>query len=138
VVIGELVALRHANGLPLARLYGPRSTELRGGTITFNFYDSGGRPIDHRTVEERANAARISLRTGCFCNPGGGEIALGITGTELSSCFHQPEHETHLTIDDFRLCIDGKSTGAVRVSVGLATNTADVDAFIRLARGFLG
>ena len=54
----------------------------------------------------------------CFCNPGGGEIALGITGTELDSCFRQPEHETHLTVDDFRLCIDGKSTGAVRVSLG--------------------
>jgi molybdenum cofactor sulfurtransferase len=137
-LIGQLVPLQHANGLPLARIYGPRSTDRRGGTITFNFYDSGGRPIDHRLVEERANAARISLRTGCFCNPGGGEIALGITGTELSSCFRQPEHETHLTIDDFRLCIDGKSTGAVRVSVGLPTNAADVNAFIRLARGFLG
>ncbi len=95
--------------------------------MTFNFYDSTNRAIDHRDVEERANAAGISLRTGCFCNPGGGEIALGITGTELSSCFHQPEHETHLTIDDFRLCIDGKSTGAVRVSLGLASNLADVE-----------
>ena len=89
------------------------------------------------TSKQRANAASISLRTGCFCNPGGGEIALGITGTELSSCFHQPEHETHLTIDDFRLCIDGKSTGAVRVSLGLASNLADVDAFIRFAETFL-
>jgi selenocysteine lyase/cysteine desulfurase len=87
-------------------------------------------------VERRATGANISLRTGCFCNPGGGEIALGITGAELSSCFHQPEHETHLTIDDFRLCIDGKSTGAVRVSVGLASNQADVDAFIEFAREF--
>ena len=88
------------------------------------------------TSKQRANAAGISLRTGCFCNPGGGEIALGITGTELSSCFHQPEHETHLTIDDFRLCIDGKSTGAVRVSLGLASNVADVEAFIAFARRF--
>ena len=136
-LIERLGALRHANGAPLARLYGPRSDERRGGTITFNFYDSEDRAIDHRDVEERANAAGISLRTGCFCNPGGGEIALGITGTELSSCFHQPKHETHLTIEDFRLCIDGKSTGAVRVSLGLASNLADVDAFISLASTFL-
>ena len=54
-------------------------------------------------------------------------VALGITGTELSSCFRQPEHETHLTIDDFRLCIDGKSTGAVRVSLGMVSNVEDVD-----------
>jgi molybdenum cofactor sulfurtransferase len=136
-LIDRLSALRHANGLPLARIYGPRSDTRRGGTVTFNLYDSDDRAIDHRSVEERANAAAMSLRTGCFCNPGGGEIALGITGTELSSCFHQPEHETHLTIDDFRLCIDGKSTGAVRVSLGLASNLADVDAFIRFAETFL-
>ena len=101
-LIERLTSLRHSGGEPLARIYGPRSDIRRGGTVTFNFYDAAGRAIDHRDVEERANAAGISLRTGCFCNPGGGEIALGITGTELSSCFHQPEHETHLTIDDFR------------------------------------
>jgi selenocysteine lyase/cysteine desulfurase len=136
-LIDQLTALEHSNGVSLVRIYGPRSGDRRGGTVTFNFYDPGGRPIDHRDVEQRANAASISLRTGCFCNPGGGEIALGITGTELSSCFRQPEHETHLTIDDFRLCIDGKSTGAVRVSLGLASNIADVTAFIDLARTFL-
>jgi len=137
-LIDRLVALRHPNRAPLARIYGPRSADRRGGTVTFNFYGADGRSIDHRTVEQRANAANISLRTGCFCNPGGGEVALGITGTELSSCFHQPEHETHLTIDDFRLCVDGKSTGAVRVSVGLASNVADVDAFIAFATEFVG
>jgi selenocysteine lyase/cysteine desulfurase len=136
-LIHELVALQHTNGQPLARIFGPRSTDRRGGTVTFNFYDRDGRPIDHRLVEEHASVANISLRTGCFCNPGGGEIALGITGTELSSCFRQPEHETHLTVDDFRLCIDGKSTGAVRVSIGLVTNAADVNAFLALARRFL-
>ena len=137
-LIDRLTELTHPGGQPLARIYGPRSTDRRGGTVTFNFYGAGGRPIDHREVEARANAANISLRTGCFCNPGGGEIALGITGTELASCFHQPEHETHLTIDDFRMCIDGKSTGAVRVSVGLASNLGDVEAFLTFARTFVG
>ena len=136
-LLDRLAALNHPNGRPLAGVYGPRSTTRRGGTVTFNFYDPDGRPLDHRLVEERANAANLSLRTGCFCNPGGGEIALGITGTELASCFHQPAHETRLTIDDFRLCIDGKSTGAVRVSIGLVTNTHDIDAFIRFAESFV-
>jgi selenocysteine lyase/cysteine desulfurase len=109
----------------------------RGATVAFNFLDPAGRVVDERVVGRDAAARRISLRTGCFCNPGGGEIALGITGTELSSCFHQPGHDTHLTIDDFRLCIDGKSTGAVRVSLGLVSNVADVDAFIRFVESFL-
>jgi molybdenum cofactor sulfurtransferase len=137
-LIDRLAAIQHRNGAPLARIYGPRSTDRRGGTVTFNFYGADGKPIDHRDVEQRANAANISLRTGCFCNPGGGEIALGISGAELSSCFRQPEHETHFTIDDFRLCIDGKSTGAVRVSVGLASNAADVEAFLAFASEFAG
>jgi molybdenum cofactor sulfurtransferase len=137
-LLERLGELNHSNGTFLARVYGPRSTDGRGGTVTFNFYDAGGQPIDHRVVEQRANDQNIDLRTGCFCNPGGGEIALGITGTELASCFHLPEHETRLTLDDFRLCIDGKSTGAVRVSLGLASNVEDVDAFIRFAKTFLG
>ena len=31
-----------------------------------------------------------------------------------------------MTFDQFRTCIDGKSSGAVRVSLGLASNFADV------------
>jgi selenocysteine lyase/cysteine desulfurase len=137
-LLDNLLPLQHPNGRPLARLYGPTTTDRRGGVVTFNFYDAAGRPIDHRVVEDRASAANISLRTGCFCNPGGGEIALGLTGDELSSCFRQPEHETHLTLDDFRMCIDGKSTGAVRVSLGLVSNVADVDRFIGFAKQFIG
>ena len=136
--LDHLLALRQAHGQPLVRLYGPRLTDRRGGILTFNFYGPNGRPIDHRAVEARANAANMSLRTGCFCNPGGGEIAMGLTGTELSSCFRQPEHETHLTIDDFRMCIDGKSTGAVRVSLGLVSNLADVNRFLSFASEFAG
>ena len=38
-LIERLSALRHADGAPLARIYGPRSDTRRGGTVTFNFYD---------------------------------------------------------------------------------------------------
>ena len=137
-LLAGVVELRHGNGAPLIRLYGPRDLLARGGTVTLNFYDPDDAPIDHREIERRANSAGISLRTGCFCNPGGGEIALGITGTELAQCFRAPEHESRLTVEDFRLCIDGKSTGAVRVSLGLVSNVADVDRFLAFAGGFLG
>jgi selenocysteine lyase/cysteine desulfurase len=137
-LLHELLALEQTNGAPLVRLYGPSNTDRRGGIVTFNFYGADGGAIDHRIVEQHANAAKISLRTGCFCNPGGGEIALGLTGTELSSCFRQPEHQTHMTVDDFKLCVDGKSTGAVRVSLGMISNEADVERFLAFARGFIG
>jgi selenocysteine lyase/cysteine desulfurase len=42
-----------------------------------------------------------------------------------------------LSLDDFRLCIDGKSSGAVRVSTGLVSNFEDVQGFLQFAEGLL-
>jgi selenocysteine lyase/cysteine desulfurase len=99
-----------------------------------NLYDPNGHFIDHRVVEERANAAGISLRTGCFCNPGGGELALGISAEELASCFVGARDR--LALEEFRRCIDDKSTGAVRVSMGLVSTFGDVYRFVEFVRGF--
>jgi selenocysteine lyase/cysteine desulfurase len=132
-MLQELLKLKYDNGKPVLKIYGPLSSENRGGTIALNFVDANGMVIDHRFVEEKANTIDLSLRTGCFCNPGAGEVALGISSEELHSCFARPTHEAHLTYDEFRLCIDGKASGAVRISVGLVSNFADVDAFIRFA-----
>jgi molybdenum cofactor sulfurtransferase len=129
-----LSALRHGNGAPLVRIYGPRGLERRGGTVAFNLVDSEGRAIDHESVEARANRKGISLRTGCFCNPGAGELALGLSREELESCFLRSGGG--MTYDDFRRCIDGKSSGAVRVSLGWASNFSDVESFLRFAEGF--
>ena len=137
-LLDNLTGLRHSTGEPLVRLYGPLSTEARGGAVTVNFFDAHGQPIDHRFIEQAANRVNISLRTGCFCNPGAGEQALGISRVELDVCFHGPGHEQRLTLDDFRLCIDGKNSGAVRISVGMITNFNDVQALLHFAEGLLG
>jgi selenocysteine lyase/cysteine desulfurase len=129
--------MKHGNGMPLVRVYGPTTTQGRGGAVTLNFYDKEDKALDHRFIEEQANEANISLRTGCFCNPGAGEVALGISRVELDVCFTSPGHEDRLSVDDFRLCIDGKSSGAVRVSVGMVTNFKDVQGFLAFARGLL-
>jgi len=42
-----------------------------------------------------------------------------------------------LTLDDFRVCIDGKSSDAVRISVGLVSDFADVYRLLQFTRGFL-
>jgi selenocysteine lyase/cysteine desulfurase len=131
-LLQQLHALHHSDGSLLVHIYGPLDTERRGGTMTMNFYDPDGRFLDHRRIEAEANQHNISLRTGCFCNPGGGETALGISRGELMACFSSPQ--VRLTMDDFRVCIDGKSTGAVRVSVGVASNFADVYRFVDFAR----
>ncbi len=134
-LIDSLLALHHSNGRSLIQLYGPASTEDRGGTVTLNFYDVEGVVIDHQLIEEAANEDKISLRTGCFCNPGAGEMALGLSQQELVTCFSNADRT--MTYNDFRLCIDGKETGAVRVSVGIVSNFDDVFIFSRFAKQFL-
>jgi len=54
---------------------------------------------------------------------------------ELRACFMQSSER--LTLDDFRRCIDNKSTGAVRVSLGLVSNFEDVYRFIQFAGHFV-
>lgn len=134
-LLDGLLALRHDNGLPVLRLYGPPTLEQRGGTVAFNLQDSSGRLVDHRIVEQRANASGISLRTGCFCNPGAGEMALSLSKDDLEGCLLHGSRR--MTVDHFRQCINGKGSGAVRVSLGLASNALDVDVLIEFVRGFL-
>jgi len=136
-LLSNLIRLKHNTGVPLVRIYGPTSSEGRGGAVTVNFYDQDDKAFDHRYIESQANESNISLRTGCFCNPGAGEVALQISRVELDVCFTQPEHEDRLSIDDFRKCIDGKSSGAVRISVGMVTNFKDVQGFLAFAKGLL-
>jgi molybdenum cofactor sulfurtransferase len=136
-LLENLVKMKHSTGVSLVRVYGPTDTISRGGAVTINFFDQDGNSIDHRSIEDLANRRNISLRTGCFCNPGAGEVALGISRVELDVCFTRPDHTERLTLDDFRLCIDGKSTGAVRISVGMVTNFDDVQAFLQYCESLL-
>jgi selenocysteine lyase/cysteine desulfurase len=136
-LLKNLTEMKHSTGVPLVRVYGPTRMEGRGGAVTVNFYDKDDKAFDHRFIEEQANKLNISLRTGCFCNPGAGEVALGISRLELDVCFTQPGHENRLTIEDFRHCIDGKSSGAVRISVGMVTNFKDVQEFLAFAKSLL-
>jgi selenocysteine lyase/cysteine desulfurase len=131
-LLSQLGAMTHADGRPLVQIYGPPAGEGRGGAVSFNFLDREGKVVDHRLVEQRAARRRISIRTGCFCNPGAGEMALGLSREELTDCFRRTG--ARMTYEEFRGCIDGKGTGAVRVSVGMASNFADVEAFLDLAR----
>lgn len=133
-LIGQLMALRHANGRPLIRLYGPASTVQRGGTVTVNFYDPDNRLMDWRWVEQQANAVNISLRTGCFCNPGAGEVINSLTPEDMAPHFHNHDR---MTFEEFITVMDGKASGAVRISLGIASNFADVVHLVEFARSLL-
>jgi selenocysteine lyase/cysteine desulfurase len=133
-LIDQLLALRHSNGSPQIRLYGPPNIHMRGGTIQVNLLDPHGKLIDCNDVERLANEERISLRAGCHCNPGAREVALSFTKEQLDVCFQDKDH---LTFEQFLHLIDGKTTGALRASIGLATNFADVYKYVQFAKSFM-
>jgi len=132
-LLSKLVALCHSNGRPMVRIYGPITTAGRGGIITMNFYDPAGHLVDYRRVEELAGQQGISLRTGCFCNPGPGETAEDITEADIVAGL---EANPGLTLPLFLQMIThrgGKSAGAMRVSFGIASNFADAQRFYEFA-----
>lgn len=135
-LIDQLMQLKHENGRPMIRIYGPSNTHMRGGTVTLNFYDPDGHLLDYRRIEELANGQGISLRTGCFCNPGAGEVAEGLTREDMLAGLAESED---MTLPRFMQLIQhrgNKSAGAIRISVGLATNFADVYRFMQFAASF--
>lgn len=134
-LIDALLSLRHRNGRLVAVLYGPEDMERRGATVAFNFVDPAGEVVDAGLVEQLAGAEGISVRAGCFCNPGVGEAALGLSRAELEACFDR--NPQRMTYDQFRRCLVGKDSGAVRASLGLASNEADVEAMAAFARRFV-
>ena len=127
--LDRLRRLEHSDGTPMARIYGPTDTKARGATIAFNFLDAAGNVVDERLVASESAAARISLRTGCFCNPGVAENALGLNVRSLMPL----RYSKTPSLDEMISLIGLPSGGAIRVSFGLVSNAADVDRFFAFA-----
>ncbi|UQC75301.1 aminotransferase class-V [Colletotrichum lupini] len=119
--LDRLQNLEHSDGSPMVRIYGPTYMKLRGGTICFNFLDIGGRVVDERLVAKEASVENISLRTGCFCNPGAGEAAFGLDKRALLPLTSIQSD----SLDDYVRLL--APVGAVRISFGFMTTTKDVD-----------
>ena len=145
-LLDNLLAHYHSNGTPLVQVYGPHDCHMRGGTIALNFLNSDGSIVDERIVEQRASKELLSLRTGCFCNPGAGEVAFHLSKEKLQGIFKDEgkdilpklyKGQGGITWDQFLANLGMQSGGAVRVSLGLATNFADVYRFMQFAETFL-
>ncbi len=122
-----LTSLHHANGRPAVELYGPRDVSRRGGTVALNFLDPDGHVVRYAVVERAAAAAGISLRGGCFCNPGAAEAAFGMSADETLRCLHMMPRGS-FTLDGFAACLMSEvAVGAIRISLGLASNARDLD-----------
>ena len=101
-------------------IYGPRTWQRRGATITLNFLHPDGSVIDERHVDRVAGRHNVSLRTGCFCNPGAGEIAFTIARETLVG----GEFGDGMTLEDYIHAIGLPSGGAIRASLGTRLPTS--------------
>ncbi len=136
-LLDALTGLRHSNGRPVVKIHGPTDPTARGGTVTFLMYDADGRPIDDRRVEELANKVNISLRTGCFCNPGAGEIAHHLGARQMKQWFGRNEPMSFLDLRHQLYAEYELVVAAIRISVGVATNFVDVFRFMCFVQGFV-
>lgn len=131
-MIKELQELKHSNGKALIHIFGPNNNERRGSTIIMNFFDREENKIDVSEIEKRANAKKISIRIGCFCNPGIDEITNCITSEELS-LFYSSREDRHYDKIHFL----GKMRGAIRISLGLMTNYQDCEKYLDFCKEFM-
>ena len=75
----------------------------------------------------------MSVRGGCFCNPGAAERAFGLSAGATASCL--AALGDRFTPERFAGCTD-LPAGAVRLSVGLATNEADIARALDIVASF--
>jgi selenocysteine lyase/cysteine desulfurase len=128
-----LAAERHSNGAPVVRVYGPGAAPDRGGTIAFNVLDREGAIIPYEAIEEAASARGVAVRGGCFCNPGAAERAFTLPRSRFYRCLHMNSRPS-LHRRRLSRCMGGFAVGALRASLGIASNEHDVARLITVLR----
>ncbi|OAP54891.1 hypothetical protein AYL99_10591 [Fonsecaea erecta] len=129
----QLRNLHHANGSKVCVIYSdePVLSSAQGPTIALNLMDSHGRYISNSEVEKLGIVKNIQFRTGGLCNPGGIARDLGLSTDELRQNYAEGQR-----CGDENDIINGKPTGAIRLSLGAMSNLKDVVAFIDFIKEF--
>ncbi|HEX6575457.1 MAG TPA: aminotransferase class V-fold PLP-dependent enzyme [Gemmatimonadaceae bacterium] len=134
----EVALLRNLCGRPLVQIYGPASDVARGATVAFNVVGSDGNVIPFSRVVERARNEGVSLRGGCFCNPGASERAFGFPADAASRCLDLLD-AGEFSFENFSHCLGpGIPVGAVRASFGIPTNHRDINRALAVIASFAG
>jgi selenocysteine lyase/cysteine desulfurase len=120
------VLLDGLRAMPHVRIYGPTDLRQRGGTVAFNVTG-----VPFGDVESRARERGVSVRGGCFCNPGASEAAFGVKDVAL--CLDKLGAQ--FTPERFAKCAN-TAVGAVRASLGLANNEDDVQRLLDVVESF--
>ncbi|XP_024872863.1 molybdenum cofactor sulfurase 3 isoform X2 [Temnothorax curvispinosus] len=120
----SLLTLHHCNGKQVVKLYSDSDYEDRnsqGGIVAFNLIRSNGEYVGYMEVVNMAALFKIHLRTGCFCNPGACQRHLSLSPKEILQ-----NYEAGYTCGGAADLINGKPTGAVRISFGYMSTIKDV------------
>jgi len=101
---------------------------VQGPTVTFNVFRPDGSLVGFAEVERLAelHSPKIQLRTGCLCNPGACQRALGLSDDQLRRNHEVGGH----VCGDSRDMVDGAPTGAIRVSFGVSSILSDAQAVL--------
>ena len=136
-LLEELAALRHGDGSPLVKVFGPQDMERRGATIALYLLDPDGRPYDVYDVEDdRGPQAHLGAQR-LLLQPRrrrGGPPHLARRHGARASRTRAPRHAHAVpaAIEDKT----GKVPNTIRVSLGLASNFADVYRFMAFAESY--
>ena len=113
-LIAQLGSMRHENGSPghdhlrTAVVAGARRNDR------IQLLHPEGRIVDEPVRRPNRSEHSVSLRTGCFCNPGAGEVAFTISRETLLG----GEFGQGMSLDDYVDEIGLPSGGAIRASLG--------------------
>ncbi|XP_071826012.1 molybdenum cofactor sulfurase-like [Apostichopus japonicus] len=128
----NLKSLRHSNGKEVVEFYCKTDyTDInkQGPIICFNVLNPNGEYVGYAQFQKLAALYKIQLRTGCFCNIGACQLFLGLTDEEIQANYEAG----HVCGDDIDI-INGKPSGAVRISFGYMSLKADADVFLNFMR----
>ncbi|XP_011498068.1 PREDICTED: molybdenum cofactor sulfurase 3 [Ceratosolen solmsi marchali] len=127
-----LLTLHHENGAPVTKIYADSDYEdknLQGGIISFNVLRSNGEYVGYMEVLNMAALFKIHLRTGCFCNPGACQRHLKLSDKEILK-----NYDTGYTCGGTTDLINGKPTGAIRVSFGYMSTIKDAKVILHMLK----
>lgn len=120
-----LKQVRHANNNIACEVYEDGQAINAGPLIAFNLKDSVGKIISASEVEKLCIIKGIQLRTGGLCNPGGIARHLHLSRSNIRS-----NYDSGYRCGGESDLMDGRATGALRISFGAMSTRSDLQNFI--------
>ncbi|KEF53839.1 selenocysteine lyase [Exophiala aquamarina CBS 119918] len=129
----RLAALKHGNGTKACVMYTDASLSgsTQGPVIAVNLKDERGGFVSNSEIEKLGVVKNIQFRTGGLCNPGGIASHLGLSAGEMRRNYAAGQR-----CGSENDIVNGKPTGAVRLSFGAMSSMEDVATFLHFVEEF--